>query len=169
MSHPIACKPLAPRSPPTRPSSTNPPPAPLLPKSRRTDHHTDTPNTTDPAGISRWGHFMPTHPHRQRRHRAHPECRSTRFSRIFQGFTQLISRPSRCVAQISRGCWPSCWSRSLLPWTSALGSRWSTSCGPGGLLRGWGSASGSRYHQVMRQVSRQVGRAVAPGTGPGGH
>lgn len=44
------CKPSSPPSPPTRPSSTNPPPAPPSPKSRQTEHHTDTPNTTDPAG-----------------------------------------------------------------------------------------------------------------------
>ncbi|MEQ6326536.1 DUF222 domain-containing protein, partial [Mycobacterium canetti] len=33
-----------------------------------------------PPGTSRRGHFMYTHPHRQRRPHAHPECRSTRLS-----------------------------------------------------------------------------------------
>src|SRR6476659_5368788 len=51
------CKPSSPPSPPTRPSSTNPPPAQPSPKSRRTEHHPDTPNTTDPAGHLPAGSF----------------------------------------------------------------------------------------------------------------
>jgi len=46
------------------------------PKSRQTEHHPDTLNTTDPAG-HRPDRFIPPHPHRQCRHRAHAECRST--------------------------------------------------------------------------------------------
>jgi len=46
---------LSPRSPPTKPSSTNPPPAQPSPKSPQTEHHPDTPNTTDPAGQSTGG------------------------------------------------------------------------------------------------------------------
>ncbi len=71
------CKPSSPPSPPTRPSSTNPPPAPPSPKSRQTEHHTDTRTPPTPPDISRRGHFMTKRPHRQRRHHAHPECRST--------------------------------------------------------------------------------------------
>ena len=46
----LALQALVAASPPTRPSSTNPPPAQPLPRSRQTEHHPDTPNTTDPAG-----------------------------------------------------------------------------------------------------------------------
>ena len=51
------CKPSSPHSPPTKPSSTNPPLAPPSPKSRQTEHHPDTPNTTDPAGHRPAGSF----------------------------------------------------------------------------------------------------------------
>jgi type II secretory pathway predicted ATPase ExeA len=50
-------KPSSPHSPPTKPSSTNPQPAQRSPKSRQTEHHTDTPNTTDPAGHQPAGSF----------------------------------------------------------------------------------------------------------------
>ncbi|MGO9349809.1 MAG: hypothetical protein ACLP3C_02770 [Mycobacterium sp.] len=43
---------------------------------------TATPQTPPtPPNVQRRGHFMPTHPHRQRRHHAHPECRSTSHAR----------------------------------------------------------------------------------------
>ncbi|EUA54476.1 hypothetical protein I553_1638 [Mycobacterium xenopi 4042] len=55
----------------------NPPPAPPSPKSRQTEHHTDAQTPPTPPDNSRRGQFMAAHPHRQRRHHAHPECRST--------------------------------------------------------------------------------------------
>ncbi|CCK64236.1 Conserved protein of unknown function [Mycobacterium canettii CIPT 140070017] len=41
-----------------------------------------------PPDTSRRGHFMPTRSHRQRRHHAHPECRST---------VRLLQLPSLCT------------------------------------------------------------------------
>src|SRR5262249_49567452 len=56
-----------PPTPAAKPSSTKPAPAPPQPKSRQTDHQTDTTHSKAPPEPGRRGHSIGLHPHSQRR------------------------------------------------------------------------------------------------------
>jgi hypothetical protein len=72
-----ATKPSSPRSPSTKPSWMNPPPAAGIAEVTA-DWTNPTPRISPiPPDISRRGRFTPAHPHRQCRHHGHTQCRST--------------------------------------------------------------------------------------------